>query len=233
MTSQQKETHEYKIISIEGNIGAGKTTLLNRLQDNNINNEIVFVKEPVDVWETFKDSNDETMLEKFYKDPNKYAFAFQIMAFTTRVQTLENAIKSNPQAKLFICERSLEADKYIFAKMLHDDKVIDDVMYQVYCRSFQQYLANRHKLSGIIYVCTNPALSYERIGIRGREGESKITMEYLERCHQYHLNWLEHTDIPVLESTSNYDSLAKFVIDKFLQSNEIYPPVASDDLEEF
>ena len=56
------EVQRGSITALIGPNGAGKTTLLNRLQDNNINNEIVFVKEPVDVWETFKDSNDETML---------------------------------------------------------------------------------------------------------------------------------------------------------------------------
>ena len=202
----------YKIISIEGNIGAGKTTLLQHLQKNNTNDEIVFVREPVDLWETFKDSNNETMLEKFYKDPNKYAFPFQIMAFTTRVQTLENAIKTNPQAKLFICERSLEADKHIFAKMLHDEDGIDDVMYQVYCHSFQHYLADHLKLSGIIYVSTNPPVAYERVGKRARTGENKITIEYLERCHEYHMNWMQNTQLPVLEYTGSDEALLEIDI---------------------
>ena len=45
-------------MSIEGNIGAGKTTILNELQNKyKDNKEIVFIREPVDLWEDFTDSN--------------------------------------------------------------------------------------------------------------------------------------------------------------------------------
>ena len=75
-----------RIISLEGNIGAGKTTILNELTNNNENEKkIVYMREPVDLWEKIKDKEGETILSKFYKDPNKYAFSFQIMAFTTRL----------------------------------------------------------------------------------------------------------------------------------------------------
>ena len=48
------------IISIEGNIGAGKTTILEQLEKyvnskNGFNNKIMFLKEPVDIWEAIKD----------------------------------------------------------------------------------------------------------------------------------------------------------------------------------
>ena len=68
-----------------GNIGSGKTTLLTHvrelLQDKNLNQKIIFLKEPVDVWETIKDEEGKTMLEKFYADQEKYSFAFQMMVF--------------------------------------------------------------------------------------------------------------------------------------------------------
>ena len=71
------------IISIEGNIGAGKTTAINNLEKHmhynmkETDNSILFLREPVNVWDTIKDSSGETILEKFYKDSDKYAFAFQ------------------------------------------------------------------------------------------------------------------------------------------------------------
>lgn len=68
-----------------GNIGSGKTTLLTHvreiLQSKNLNQKIIFLKEPVDVWETIKDEEGKTMLEKFYADQEKYSFAFQMMVF--------------------------------------------------------------------------------------------------------------------------------------------------------
>ena len=44
------------------------------------------VKEPVDIWETVRDEDGKTILEKFYQDSKKYAFQFQVMALTTPAQ---------------------------------------------------------------------------------------------------------------------------------------------------
>jgi uridine kinase len=54
------------IISIEGNIGSGKTTFINELinvEKMNTNNTICFLKEPVNLWESIKNSSNETMIE--------------------------------------------------------------------------------------------------------------------------------------------------------------------------
>ena len=121
------------IVSLEGNIGAGKSTLLEKLQLRYANDKtIVFLKEPVDLWAQIKDKSGETMLSKFYSNPSKYSFAFQIMAYTTRLHILRQLIRENPDCKIIVCERSLDADKHIFAKMLHADGKMEDIMYKVY-----------------------------------------------------------------------------------------------------
>jgi deoxyadenosine/deoxycytidine kinase len=48
------------VFSIEGNIGSGKSTLLEQLKK--ISNDIVYVTEPVDEWNNFRDSSGETIL---------------------------------------------------------------------------------------------------------------------------------------------------------------------------
>ena len=58
------------IISVEGNIGSGKSTLLQNLSGLV---DAILVKEPVDVWSTIMDKSGETMLQKFYREPEKYA----------------------------------------------------------------------------------------------------------------------------------------------------------------
>jgi len=101
-----------KIISIEGNIGAGKTTILDNLKEYlKHDKEIIVLKEPVDIWESIVDKENETILQKFYKNPAKYSFTFQVMAFVTRLSILRKTVKENPHCKLIICERSLEADR--------------------------------------------------------------------------------------------------------------------------
>lgn len=194
-----------RIISLEGNIGAGKTTILNELTNNDNEKKIVYMREPVDLWEKIKDKEGETILSKFYKDPNKYAFSFQIMAFTTRLSLLSETIRNNPQAQVILCERSLEADNNIFAKLLYEDGVLDEVTYKIYMEYFQNSIKAEYKLSGIIYINTKSDVCFERINQRNREGESKITKEYLQKCDIKHKEWMLSTEIPVLEIESDFD----------------------------
>ena len=56
-----------KIISIDGNIGSGKSTLLNILKTQLAENEnVIFLREPVDIWESIVDENGTNIIEKFY-----------------------------------------------------------------------------------------------------------------------------------------------------------------------
>ena len=173
-------------ISIEGNIGSGKSTLLANLKERFKNdNRIVFIKEPVDEWTKIRDSQGITMLEKFYQDQSKYAFSFQMMAYISRLSTFKTAISENPQATIFITERSLDTDKYVFARMLFDDLKIEDVNYQIYNTWFELF-ANEYPIHKIIYVKTCPEICYERISKRSRTGEDCIPIDYLNKCDYYH-----------------------------------------------
>lgn len=179
------------IISVEGNIGAGKTTILDNLQQSMINHkQILFLREPVDIWETIidKDTGDN-ILQSFYKNPTKYAFTFQVMAYSTRLSYIRDAINKHPDCAVIICERSLSADKNIFAQMLYDDGKIDDLQFQVYCKFYKEY-ACEFGLDGIIYIDASASKCHQRIIKRSRTGESTIELEYLESCKRYHDKWL-------------------------------------------
>ena len=109
------------VLSLEGNIGAGKSTILNALERQlGKDSGWLFLKEPVHIWETIQDKDGKSILCKFYENPSKYAFSFQVMAFITRYQELKRMLKENPDCKGIICERSLEADKNIFAKIVEN-----------------------------------------------------------------------------------------------------------------
>ena len=173
--------------TIQGNIGGGKSTLVKHLQDIYGNNKkICFLQEPVSVWETITDENGTTMLELYYSNQEKYAFSFQMMAYISRLSAFRQAISMGYD--VIVSERSLETDKNIFAKMLYDDKKISDVEYKIYSKwfnEFQQDFPEEH----IIYLRTTPNIALERVNKRARQGET-IPLEYLERCHQYHEDWL-------------------------------------------
>lgn len=191
------------IISIEANIGCGKTTLLEKLEKSGIFKEnVVFMKEPVDIWEKIKDDNtSETMLSKFYNDIDKYSFPFQIMAYITRLHLLKKTIEENPMVDVIICERSLNCDKEIFAKMLYEDGKIENILYNVYLNMFEMMTC--YELNGIIYLHTEPAICQQRIKQRNRNGEDSISLEYLEKCQKYHEDWLKNDNsvlsCPVLD----------------------------------
>ena len=195
------------IISIEGNIGSGKSTILAKLEElmADTNLRIVFLKEPVDMWESIKDpANGENILQKFYQDQTRYAFPFQVMAYASRLSMIRQTIKENPGVSVIICERSLDADKHIFAKMLHDEGKIDDVCYQIYNHFYKEYMADI-ALDGIVYIDADAEVCHERIEKRSRVGESGIPLEYLQKCKSYHHQWLSTTQTPVLNINANAD----------------------------
>ena len=179
----------YSVISLEGNIGAGKSTLLEKLVDHFAGDPTIqFLREPVNVWEGIRDNAGETILQKFYKDPTKHAFSFQVMAYASRLSALTQLLKENPQCKVVICERSLDADRHIFAKMLHDDGAMSDVEYQIY-QMFSSAETSAMKLDGIVYLDTEPDACFARVANRGRDGEEGISLDYLYRCREYHEMW--------------------------------------------
>ena len=192
------------IIAIEGNIGAGKSTLLKHL-DSAFGVRAAFMPEPVDIWNTIKDEHGEHILSKFYADPHKYAFSFQIMAYSTRLAMLRKTIEENPQCDIIICERSLEADSNIFAKMLYEDGMIEHINYQVYRRLYSDTSAN-YVMDGVVYLDATAETCMERVQKRSRDGESKISLEYLEKCRKYYNDWLSNNDeIECLTIDANTD----------------------------
>jgi len=183
------------IISIEGNIGSGKSTMLRHLRTNLLvcdnKYKIIFVDEPVSSWESIKDAEGRNMIEKYYENPQKYAFAFQIMALTSRLIYLKNAINNallNEEINkkiIIITERSLHTDCYVFAELLKKQQNIEDVCFQIYIQLFNEFSSN-YPVHTLIYVDTPPEICHNRIKKRSRTGEEIISLNYLIQCHEEH-----------------------------------------------
>ena len=194
-----------KIISVEGNIGSGKSTLLLVLKKKYENNEnIIFLQEPVDEWESIRDINGITMLKKFYENQEKYSFAFQMMAYISRLRLLKDSIEKNPNA-IIITERCLNTDRYVFAKMLYDSGKLEDVEYQIYLKWFDHFL-DLQKIQKVIYLKTDPEICFYRINKRSRDGESTISLEYLKNCHNYHEDMINNINNEKLIIDGNKDT---------------------------
>jgi deoxyadenosine/deoxycytidine kinase len=198
------------IYSVEGNIGAGKTTFLRAIEHSLCNQgrtDIRVIYEPVDNWSKIKDDEGKTILQNFYENPAKYAFPFQIMAFSSRLNLLREEIKKYPDCKIFLCERSLEADSQVFAKMLFEDGLMDTMSYQIYRQLYENGIGE-YAVSKTIYLRMEPETCMNRVGLRQREGEDTITLDYLKKCHEYHETWLNAHDKPntLLENDSDIET---------------------------
>jgi deoxyadenosine/deoxycytidine kinase len=198
----------YKIVSIEGNIGSGKSTLLENLRKQYRNNKhVIFLREPVDDWEKIRDNEGNTILKKFYSDQEKYSFAFQMMAYISRLKILRDTVKEiscKNENYIIITERSLYTDKYVFAKMLYDQGKIENVCYQIYLNWFYEF-AKDYPINGSVYVNAEPEKCYQRIHKRAREGEEVIPLDYLQDCHDYHEEFLNKLTSSKLILDGNVD----------------------------
>lgn len=207
------------IISIEGNIGSGKSTILNHLKDYYKNKtsigSICFLDEPVELWNTIKDSNGVTILEKYYSNIDKYAFSFQMMAYISRLSIFRKAIKQDYD--IIITERSIYTDCNIFAQMLYDNKKIEEVNFVIYKKWFTEFLDDFPDIN-YIYIKAEPTISHKRVLKRSRQGES-IPLEYLEKCHIYHEKWLQNATCNKRVFDANCDIIDNpDILDSWLQS---------------
>lgn len=194
---------------IEGNIGSGKSTLLSSLQKHGFHT----LQEPVDNWTTFKDSSGKSLFSNFYDNPKEYSFSFQMYILLTRLQ---NMLKADTNS---ICERSIFTDVYVFAKCLHDCKLLNDYEYSIIEQWHNQILHSNHfKIQGIIYLKVDPHTCFQRIYERKRDSEDNIDVEYLEKIHKNHELWLNNTTENVFIVNDN-DEIAINQIIEFIQSN--------------
>ena len=203
------------IISIEGNIGAGKSTLLRKLKETKP--EFNYVPEPVDTWMEIKDEENNNILKLFYDDFKRWSYTFQNFAFITRNLIMDECIKNKTESDVFITERCVFTDKHVFAKMLHDDKLMNNLEYAIYNYWFEKY-SKENSIDAFIYVTTDVDLSNDRIKIRNREGEH-IEKSYLTRLDEYHHNWLNNEKVrPVLFFDTEKDTIDKVI--NFINSLE-------------
>lgn len=182
------------IVSIEGNIGSGKSTLISQLKSRftSVGDiPIVYIDEPVRVWNTIMDKEGNNIIKRYYEDQKQFAFQFQMMAYITRITQLRKATEQYGGRCIIITERSIETDKQVFAKMLYESKTLDNISYTIYLKWFDE-LSRNLKVDNLVYLKTLPNVSMERVIKRNRPGET-ISLEYLKDCHEHHEEWLQQT----------------------------------------
>ena len=157
-----------KFIVIDGVIGAGKTTLIKLIQEDNHNNnrplKIKAIFEPVDLW------NKTGALQYFYKDIDKNCYEFQTYTFITRIGKVIDEIYENQDADIYILERSIWTDRYIFMELLKETVgEMRMIMYKQWCDMWSYIMPMR--VDKWVLLDTSLEESLRRIEIRKRDGE--------------------------------------------------------------
>jgi deoxyadenosine/deoxycytidine kinase len=211
-----------KIFSVEGNIGSGKSTIVKYLKDNLIipGYSIVFLQEPVELWNTIKDLDGINIIQRYYADQKKYSFAFQMMAYISRLSQIKKVLAESSKNTIIITERCLHTDFNIFAKMLYRSGMISTIEYRIYKLWFDEFIDFSY-ITSFIYITTPPDICFERISLRSRKGEDLIPIEYLTECDRFHHIWLDPKERLELESTLNIttvNSIKDFIL-KFVRND--------------
>ncbi len=172
------------MILFEGNIAAGKSTMGRRLQASG---QFGFVEEPVGAWQNDFAVN---LLGLFYEDPKRWAFTFQLAAFTTRAKTWTEVLSMIDHSTV-VLERSIYCDRYVFAKNCYQSGLMSETEWQVYCKMWDWLQSNWcTEPDKIVYLRTPAEICCERIEQRGRAEEHTIPLDYLRDLEQLHDEWL-------------------------------------------
>ena len=181
-----------KFIVIDGVIGAGKTTLIKLIQEDNNNNnnninhpfKIKAIYEPVDLW------NKTGALQYFYKDIEKNCYEFQTYTFITRIGRVIDEICENPDADIYIMERSIWTDRYIFMELLKETVgEMRMIMYKQWCDMWSYIMPMR--VDKWVLLDTSLDESLRRIEMRKRDGEDGISIEYQTNLYKKHIEFYE------------------------------------------
>lgn len=162
-----------RFITVDGLIGAGKTTLINLLikKYTETGTRVHAIYEPVDVWQQVG------ALAEFYKDIPAKCYEFQTFVYITRIQRVINEVIANPTADVYLLERSVFTDRYIFVELLRE--LLGPIrmeMYETWWNMWSSLLDI--KITKWVLLDTSLNESLNRISARARGEEHGITTEY-------------------------------------------------------
>jgi deoxyadenosine/deoxycytidine kinase len=162
-------------ISVAGNIGSGKTTLTSLLAKHY-------------GWEAhYEDTEDNPYLNDFYEDMQRWSFNLQIYFLQNRFNKI---MEFRENRKAVIMDRTIYEDAYIFAPNLHSMNLMSK-------RDFDNYLSlfnlNNSLIKApdlLIYLRSSVPNLVNNIQKRGREYETSIRLDYLNRLNERYEAWV-------------------------------------------
>ena len=182
------------VIVLAGMIGAGKSTYTK------------FISEALGSEAFYESVDDNRILEKFYENPERWAFSLQIYFLNTRFRSIKEAFKHENN----VLDRSIYEDA-LFTRINYEEGNMSDAEMDTYLDlldNMMEELDNMPKKSPdlLIYLRGSLDTVLNRIEKRGRtfeqvEGNDGL-LDYYTHLHSQYDDWF-----------SGYDKSATLVID--------------------
>lgn len=192
------------IVTIEGAVGVGKTTLARALRHQFPDS--VVVTEPVEEWTR---GGAASPLAALYADPDRNAFAFQLVVLATKFRRLADACSRAPRDAVMFVERCLVADGAVFLEMHRRRGAVSDLEKAAYDQLFDVLsgLCGNASVGAVVYLHAPARVCVERAAARARAEEAgAITREFTDQTQRAYEDWLaaaERAGTPVLRLEAN------------------------------
>ena len=160
-------------LAIEGNIGAGKTSLA-QLISTEFNAHLVL--------ERF---SENPFLPRFYKNPKRYAFSLEMSFLAERYQQINDDL-----SQLDLFSRFVVSDYFVFKSLIFSKVTLSEDEFSLYRKLFDILYKDTPKPD--LYVYLHQSIDQLKLNIenRGREYESSIQADYLQRINDSYLEYL-------------------------------------------
>jgi deoxyguanosine kinase len=172
---------KYKYIVVEGPIGVGKTTLVRKLADSLRAKTLLELPE------------ENPFLEKFYRDPSRYALPAQMFFLFQRMNQLRELTQTDLFDARVLSDFLLDKDP-IFARLtLSDDEL------NLYQQLYTHLRPQAPVPDLVIYLQAEPSSLIERVRKRGIPMEAGISEMYLHQlCESYSRFFYHYDAAPLL-----------------------------------
>jgi hypothetical protein len=169
-----------KYVAIAGNIGAGKSSLTKVLSD--------YFK-----WEAYYERvDDNPYLTDFYQDMRRWSFNLQVFFLSSRFNH-QRQIEQSPHS--MVQDRSIYEDAEIFARNLYEMGLMSGRDFENYTALFAIMTSYLRPPDLLVYLRASVPTLVRHIQARGRDYESSIRIDYLERLNQHYENWIGRYDL--------------------------------------